>query len=171
MSVNSMFDLSADYERLLQIAELGADPVTGEVYEPEDIDKAFTEIKGEAEDKISSTAYVLQRLKADANVLDEEIKRLKAKRDSILAGRERLQDRLREFMATAEVHKVKTPSISVSLGKPSERCEITDETAVPDDYARVVRQVEKQQVKDALKKGQDVPGAQLVNGPNRLTIR
>lgn len=168
----SMFSLGADYERLCMAAGRGEHPDTGEPIEDfAELDALFDAIQDDVGEKIAATAYVTQRLKADAGVLAEEIKRLQAKKASIEANNERLKDKLREFMETTETPKVKTPSVSVSLGKPTERVSIVDEDAVPEDYAEVVRRVSKSAVKDALKQGLDVSGAKLVPGPKRLTIR
>lgn len=47
---------------------------------------------------------------------------------------------------------------------------ITDETALPDEYVKISRSVNKAAVKDALKVG-PVPGAEMQNGMPQITIR
>lgn len=170
----SMFGISADYERLCIAAGRGEHPDTGEVIEDfEELDKLFEAIEDEAADKVAATAFVIQRLKADEALLDEEAKRLKAKQQAVTKRRERLTETLKTFMETTETEKVKTPSVSVTLGKPSKRVEIEDEKKLPPQYIELVttRKVDRNAIKAALKAGNTVSGASLEDGKRGLTIK
>lgn len=59
-------------------------------------------------------------------------------------------------------------SVSVSPGRPG--VIVTDETALPDRFVRVVRQPDKAAIKAALEQGEVVEGAQLSNGLPQMRI-
>lgn len=172
-SGRSMWDLTEAHERLLTIAGVGYDPETGEAFEEEELGRAFDALDDEAEAKILAAGFVSKRLAADAEALDAEIKRLTRMRDTARSGRELLIDRLREFMGTTGLVKVKSTYLSVSLGAASQRVEITDEKALRSDYLRTVTSVtpRKEDIARALKAGATVEGAKLVDGPKRVTIK
>lgn len=167
----SMFSLTQDFEDLLIISELGYDPRTGEAFEPDDIDKAFAELEAASEDKIAGTAFVLKRLKGEAALVKAEIDRLQAKKRSIENGHERLADLLRDFMRRTKLMKVKHPTISVSLGKPTQRVKVLDESKLAGIYIRTKTEPNKSAIKKDLEEGIQVKGAELEDGPERLTIR
>lgn len=167
--MKSMYDLTTEFKMLLQIAEDSIDEETGEVLT--DVAARFDALTNEAEDKIAGTGFVLQRLKSEAEAIDAEVKRLTARRDALRNSRERLADRLREFMATVGMQKVKTPYISVSLGKPSESVVVDNVELLTPDCRAVVYQPIKSVIKKHLESGTPLAGAHLEKGKPRLTIR
>lgn len=167
--MKSMYDLSLEFQMLLQIAEDSFDEETGEVLA--DSVHRFDALNIEAEEKVAGTGFVLNRLKADSEAIESEIKRLTARRDAIRNERERLSDRLREFMATVGLQKVKTPYISVSIGKPYESVVVGSPMLLPDECVKLVRQPKKDEIKKLIDSGKYVPGAWIQKGKPRLTIR
>lgn len=65
--------------------------------------------------------------------------------------------------AESEHHKAR-------LQRGGARVEITDEDALPDTFWRVKREPDKALVKALMAKGQDIPGAALVQSPPTLII-
>lgn len=168
----SMFDLRDDYERLASIAAIGYDPDTGETLEPEDLAREWEAIQDEAAEKVLATGYVLKRIKAQKDLVDEERARLKRKSDALEKSASALQDLLRAFMEGTRNERVKGASLSVSLGKPTERVEVAAVQSLPAEYLRYPDpEPRKAEIRAALKEGKEVPGASLVPGPRRLTIR
>ena len=176
----SIFDLEGEWLRLLEMAHQGYDPETGEYLEPEDLDKAFAELTGDVEDKVAGCGFVLMRLKKDAAMVDEEAKRLKKKKDQILAGRERLEERLRELMVVTNTAKVKKPFVSVSLAKEQlGKVEVLDEGKVPGEFMTVPVAPDpkpmlteiKTFLKSALDSGKEISWAKLVPSKRTLTVR
>lgn len=172
----SIFDLEGEWLRLLQMSHQGYDSETGEFLEPEDIDKAFANLAGDVEHKVAGCGFVLLRLKKDAEMVDEEAKRLATKKKRIEAGRERLEERVRELMKMTKTPTVKKPGISVTLSKASmNKVEITNERKIPDKYMSLpVTPLPKPimaAIKKALKDNENVPGAKLVESKRTLTVR
>lgn len=167
----SMYDLGAEYRRLLDIASKGFDTETGEVLEQEAMEACFKALEGAVEDKVAGTAQVIRRLAADAAEVSEEASRLAARARSIENAREYLKNRLRSFMLATETQKVKTPFVTVSIGKPTTRVVIYDESEVPQEYKKTYESVMKSKVKEDIENRGHVPGARLESGPERLIIR
>lgn len=172
----SMFDLEGEWLRLLEMAHQGFDPETGEYLTEEQIDRVFAELAGDVENKVAGCGFVLMRLKKEAEMVDEEAKRLADKKKRILAGRERLQERVRELMKLTNTSNVKKPWISVTLSKPSKNTvEVTNQGAIPVGYMTIpilpARKPIIADIKKALKAGEDVPGAKLIESKRTLTVR
>lgn len=170
----SIYDLEGEWSQLLEIAELGYDPDTGEAFDPEDIDHAFAALTDDIEEKMAGCAFVTMRLRSNADAIDGEIKRLLAKRKSMENGRQRLLERMRELMTRAELDKVKALGVSISLAKhPRKRVDVVDVFQLDAQYLRPERDPEPDKVAilAALKAGREVEGAQLVDGNRTLTVR
>ena len=172
----SMFDLEGEYLRLLEMAHQGFDVETGEYLTEEEVDKAFASLAGDVENKVAGCGFVLMRLKKEAAMVDDEAKRLDDKKRRILAGHERLQERLRELMALTDTPSVKKPWISVTLAKESlNTVSVTNEGEIPNEYmTKPVAPSPKPilaDIKKALKAGQVVPGAKLVPSKRTLTVK
>ena len=89
---------------------------------------------------------------------------------------ERRVDALRELafkvMETAEVAKLELPEATLSLRAGTQQLVgEADPENLPPEFKRVTVAVDRTAIKDALKKGQTVPGFELSNSPPSLTIR
>ena len=162
--MKSMYDLTQAYQSLLEMTD-----TDGEI--TEEMSRAWTEIEGAIDEKIQGTAFVIERLKSQASEVSKEIDRLYARKKSIERAQEALGDRLRDFMRYTNVDKVKTPYVTVSLGKPSVSVKIESIDDLPKQLCRLTYTPDKDAITRQLKQGEEVPGAVLVEGKPRLTIR
>jgi hypothetical protein len=95
-----------------------------------------------------------------------EIERLNAYREKIRKGKELLKNRLSQAMQQFGIERISSPTINLSFRK-SEAIEITEESAIPAAYLdQPPPTVSKSRIKDALKAGTLVPGANLVTRQN-----
>lgn len=78
---------------------------------------------------------------------------------------------VRAAMEDAGVSKLALPvaTLTISAGRPS--VVVFDEAALPDVFWRMKRDVDKVRIAAALKAGEAVPGAQMNNSPNVMTVR
>ena len=138
------------------------DPRTGEI---RDFD-AWEALSLAREEKAENTALWVKDLEAEAKAIDDEIKKLAERRDSA----KRKASRLREYLQTALAgEKFKTARCAISYRK-TEAVEITDEVSAINwlmkngDEALTYRMptISKTAVKELIKAGQTVPGAELV---------
>jgi hypothetical protein len=75
------------------------------------------------------------------------------------------------LMQAAGLSKLERPDFTASVGHSRGKVVITDEAALPDAFFRISRSPNKTAVGDALKAGQEVPGALLSNAEPTLTVR
>lgn len=113
-------------------------------------------------------------LKGNTAALDIEIKRLQARKKAA----ENLDKRLKEFIALclrqADRKKVEFDTFTVALQKNPASADIENEAMIPAKFLTIVPEqkvVDKKAVLDALKKGEVVEGATLINDRTHLRIR
>jgi len=87
------------------------------------------------------------------------------------ARRGRVRDVLSDLMQRANLRKLELAEATLSLSNSPQSVRITDENAIPDQFLRIKKEPDKAAIKDALKSGDIVAGAELSNGGQSLTIR
>jgi hypothetical protein len=75
------------------------------------------------------------------------------------------------LMNAVEMGKLEQPDFTASVRRVPPGVVVTDEAALPDDYCRITRAPDKTKLRDALGRGEAIPGATLGNGSDTLTIR
>jgi len=78
---------------------------------------------------------------------------------------------MRRIMTAAGVDKVLLPEATVSLAKARNSVEVTDIESLPQGTYSTERKADKATIKALLEGGEDIPGAQLVQGERTLTVR
>ena len=131
----------------------------------EDVLKAlFDDIQGKTEDKLEAMAHIRAELLADEDKLMGEIQRLQAKKKTIVNNVDRLQSHIIWFLGEMQISKIKTPLYNFSVSKTSGSLKITDESKIPERFKseKMVFEVKKDEIKEALKNGEAIDGAELV---------
>lgn len=130
------------------------DMETGEVI---DID-AMKALQMEREKKVENVACWIKQLDAEAKAIREEEKTLAARRKV----NENKIDRLKDYLTEAlQGQKFETARVKISYRR-STAVDIPDPNKVPAAWFRCKYEVATSDIKEALKKGETVPGAQLV---------
>ena len=75
------------------------------------------------------------------------------------------------IMNDAKLRKVELPEATLSVRATGPKVIITDEAALPDICIKIKREPDKTAIKESLASGQHVPGAELSNGSETLSIR
>jgi hypothetical protein len=145
------------------------DPETGEL--PEGFDDARAVVAHKA---VAVAAYIIESTLQTESIRDY-IKTLTDK----VKSEERRQDWLRRYlqdhMAAAGISEISDDrgifKASLAVGR-DESVEVFDEAQLPAEYVREVVKTEpnKTAIKDAIKKGTEVPGARIIKR-DRLTIK
>lgn len=99
---------------------------------------------------------------------DEEVAR--AKRSKLEADIDWLKDNMRENMDLTGTTKLELAGLRISAKAGAEAVQIDDESAIPSEYFRIKKEIDKAGIKKAIKAGTDVPGAQVVPGKTSITI-
>lgn len=130
-------------------------------------------LQGEIEEKAKAVAAYLQNIKAESVAMKEAEARIAARRKAIDNKVTRMQDYLREEMTKANLPKLVTPEFSVTVGKPGKIVDIIDIDLIDDEYktTKITIMADKKSIGKALDAGQEVPGAQIIDGKARLTIK
>lgn len=119
------------------------------------------------EGKVEDYCHVIYQLTADIDMYDKEIKRLTAKMKSAKSGVERMKGALSAYMQATNHKKLAAGTFTLSFRK-SESVVINDESALPQEYIKteIKKSPDKTAIKNAIKNGQTVAGAELQENQN-----
>lgn len=161
----SLYQINQDYENCLSQV---IDTDTGEVLN-ENLIEVLNNIQMALEEKALNTAYVIRKLDSRIDAIKNEIDRLKKLKEMAESAEERLKKYLQENIP--EGQKIQGDLITISWRK-SESVEISDVSKIPKEYikTKIEESPDKTTIKEALKSGKQVPGAELVS-KNNLQIR
>ena len=116
-----------------------------------------------AGDKVESYCKVIKQLQGEVEMFKTEIDRLTARKKTTENGIDRMKNALLAFLKFSGQDKVKAGTFIVSTAT-TQAVQITNESAIPCIY--LVEQppkVDKIGIKNALKAGEEVNGAELIN--------
>ena len=164
-------------QRLLNLEMLGVDTETGEVaVTEEDFQRMYDEIQMEMNDKLINTSCFIKNLMADIEAFKAEEKRIAERRKR----KEALVAHLKESMDNVIKHrlndidndfdgcnawKLDDPKAYISYRK-SEKVNIIDETKIPKAFLKVKTEPNLTEIKNAIKDGKKVKGAEIVTNLN-----
>ena len=122
----------------------------------------------EYETKVENYIKVMKNLEADIEARKAEIKRLTELNKADEKKKDHLKDTLSESMILTGHERVDTPLFKVSFRK-SEAVEV-DDLLLPESYKVATYKPDKKRLKEDLKNGLEISGAELVERKN-LSIR
>lgn len=130
----------------------------------------FEGLDGAFEDKADQWARFIKGEEAEIDAIDNEIDRLKAKKERKQKTVDKMRTNLGGYMRAANKTKFKTALFSFGFRK-SQAVEITNESELP-KWALIEQapKISKTEIKEHLKNGETVPGAKLVENES-LSIR
>ena len=117
--------------------------------------------------KAVNYAKVIANYQAEFDAIDQEIKRLKAMKDSREKKIEWLKESVKKAMLVSGIEKVESPLFKLAVRR-SEAVEVDLVEALPNAYQNVKNVVtaDKVAIKEAIKRGENVTGARLVENFN-----
>jgi esterase/lipase len=117
--------------------------------------------------KVNNYAKVIANIQSDSEAIDQEIKRLKAMKDSKDRAITRLKDAVREAMLVSAIDKIESPLFKLSLRR-SESVEVDIVEALPSQFINVknVVSADKVAIKEAIKRGENITGARIIENFN-----
>lgn len=160
----TMYELTADYITVLNMATDGETP-------PDVIADTLEAIGGEIEIKAENSAVIMQELKAEADKIDAEIKRLTARKKVYETNADAIKERIYNAMKTTGKEKFKTTLFSFTIGKTPVKLVIDDADKIPKKYLiPQPAKIDNAALKEELKAGKKCKYAHLET-TERLTIR
>lgn len=157
----TLYDLTGKY---LQLAELA------EETDPQLFSDTMDSITDAIEDKAVGYAKVDKELAKDEKALKDEASRLSARAKSISNNRKILKQNLQEAMETTGKTKIKTNEFTIYIQNNPVSVKLVDESKIPAYLTKTDIVPDKTRIKQLLKEGKDVPGAELSAGSS-LRIR
>lgn len=158
----TLYELTDEWQEVLEMAEDGDVP-------QEDIESRLDRIAGDIKSKADGYCSVIAQLNADAEMFRNEEARLKRRRQAAENNAKRLKDGLLAAMQAVGTDKIKTGVFAVTVRKNPEKLEVADMDAFmawaeqnAPDLIKVTKSVNNTAVRQALKDGVEVPGAEMV---------
>lgn len=157
----SIFNIQKEYFELLTQLEECDGELTPE------LEQALVVSQHELEEKAVGYSHVIRKVDSDIDVIAAEIKRLQALKKAKETTVDRLKSAVENAMVMFGVQKVEAATTVLSLRK-SESTEITNEAALPKEYLteKITYTPNKNAIKEAIREGKEVSGANLVTKYN-----
>ena len=133
-----------------------------EVEKTDEIIKVLDNIKDEFNEKAENTVKVIRNFEADIQALRDEEKRLADKRKSLEKKKEDLKEYLYFNMERLKVKKINAGIFDINIQKNPQSIKILDESTIPLKYKILTYNLDKKQLKEDIKNGADIEGAELV---------
>lgn len=130
--------------------------------EEEDLNSALENINDEIETKADNIAKVLRDFDGDIEALKSEEERLAKKRKAIENRQRQLKEYLQNAMLALDKRKFKTDLFSFNIQRNAPSLKILDESKIPDDYYKIEKKLNKNDLKEAVKNGLFEDAAELV---------
>lgn len=167
MGTLALYELSHSYLRAL---EAFTDP---EAHIPvEVVTDTLEGIEGELQDKAVNVAKFMRNLESFAEAIKAAEEQMARRRKAIEARAKWIRDYLKGNMEACGITRIESPWFCLSIQRNPPAVEVFDPVAVPDEFKRPVVEIkiDKTAIKEAIERGEDVPGAMLTRGV-RLVVR
>ncbi|MBW7657724.1 siphovirus Gp157 family protein [Tepidimonas charontis] len=167
MALPALYELAADYRQALEkLAELDL---------PDEVVQDTLEgLKGEIEVKAANVAAFVRNLEATAAAIRQAEESMAARRKALEARAERIRSYLLANLQACGITKIECPWFVVAIRKNPPSAEIVDEALLPERFLVAPPppppRPDKRAILEALKAGEEVPGARLTQGV-RVEIR
>ena len=148
----TLYELTGKYHELLNLAE-DLDPTL--------FNDTMDSITDAIEDKAVGYAKVDKELNKDEKALREEAQRLSERATAIANKRRILKQNLQDSMEETGIENIKTPEFSIWIQNNPVSVKIPDESKLPAYLMKTTIVPDKARIKQMLKEGKDVPGAEL----------
>lgn len=163
----SMYEITQKVKNIYEELEngIGIDEETGEI-KPE-IMQALQISKNELETKAVDYCYVIKAIDDDIECYDKEIKRLTERKKQFTNIQNRLKEVVKNAMIEFDIPEIKGKTLKINFRK-SESVEVLDLSALEERFKRTKITIEpdKTAIKEAIKNGEVVEGAILVEKSN-----
>lgn len=163
------------YELNIQMQEILAMAESGEF--DEDLIKGTLEgVEGEIETKLDSYGVIVNELQADLNKVDNELKRLMAKKKTLSGSIDFLKNNVRATLERMGKKSVKGDRFTWSITKNGGKAPViikegTSILAIPEDYQDWDVKFNKTAIREALENGEELDFAYLGERGESLRLR
>lgn len=162
--------MSSIYQLTNEAKELASLLSEGEIT-PE-VESALIINQTELQTKALNYAYVVKSFQDDIDIIQNEIERLTALKQSRNNAIDRMRSAVLEAMEIYGIEKIESPTLKLSVRINPPAVDLINEYQVPDIYRKekVTVSIDKNLIKEDLKSGLEVPGA-ILKRTKRLEIK
>lgn len=138
----------------------------------EAINDTLEGLSGELEDKAVNVAKFLRNMETTAEAIKAAEEAMAKRRKALESRVKWLKDYLKNNMEACGISKIECPFFKLAIQKNPDSVNIIDEDAIPEQYKEqvITWKISKTAIKEAIKAGTPVPGAELTAG-TRLVIK
>lgn len=162
----SLYELTTEYQALLDL---------GDSDDPEDIEAFKNTLEGinyELDLKADDYAAVILQLNGKSDMITKEIDRLTKIREAITNNVDRMKQLLQWSMEQTGRTEIKTPLHCFKIQKNGGKTPLLiNEPDVPDNFKKVILEVDRQKIREALEDGQEFTWAKLGQRGSHLRIK
>lgn len=153
----TLYELTEGYKNLKDLVEDSEVPT-------ELLDDALSQVEGDITEKVENIGKILKMLDVDMKSLKEEEERLRDRRRHCENRVKYLKEYVEQSLHYADIRKIKGKLFTFTIAKNPASVNIIDESYIPEEYIRVevVKTVDKTKLKEALKNGERIDGAELI---------
>lgn len=145
-----LYDIAEIYENLENIDDEVA------------VATAMDGVEAALEEKLESTAKVIRNLEAEAEALEAEEKRLKARKTAVRNRIADIKGYVKENLEAMGKDKVEAGIFKWSLQNSPPKLVVTDETIIPLKFFEIERTLMKNELKRVILSGRNINGAEIV---------
>lgn len=165
--MTALYEIAAEYRAAAEkLAELDLDAQT--------IADTLEGLSGDLETKAQNVAFFVRNLQSTAAAIKQAESDMAARRKAMENRADSLMRYLFDSMTVAGIEKIECPHFRLAIKNNPAAVEIFEPGLVPASFMRTPEppppSPDKTAIKEALKAGQDVPGARLTSG-QRLEIK
>ena len=152
----NLYELKENYLKVLELIEAGE----------ENLEDTLESINDTIEVKAENYAKIIRNLEGNVNMLKAEVERLNSRKKSIEGNVDRLKENLKMAMIATCKEKIKTGLFNITVANNPVALNVIDENKIPEEYFKVevIRKLDTAAIKDVLKAGQVIEGAELTQG-------
>jgi hypothetical protein len=132
-----------------------------------ELEAALVINQDQLQNKAGNYAKVITNIQSDSDAIDAEIKRLKAMKETKDRALNRLKEALREAMLVSGIDKIESSLFKLYLRR-SEAVEVDVVDALPSEFINIKNVVtaDKLAIKEAIKRGENITGARIIENFN-----
>lgn len=150
-----LYELANNYRNLIEL-------IDREDVEQDLIQNALKECQGDIEEKVDNIVKLIRNTESDIEGYKAEEKRLNARRKSLENTVTSLKNYLDSSLKGLGLKEVKTTLFTCKFQKSKASVDIENLEDIPSGYIKIKKEADKIALYTALKMGEEVPGAKLV---------
>jgi len=162
-----LYDIASEFVAIRDLLESGEIDEQAAKDTLDGIEMSFNE-------KLKNCLMLMRDFESTSVALEVEIGRIKSLQQSAEKSAESLKKYVSDCMELSGNDKVDIGLFKLTLKAPTKAVEIYEERAIPDKFFAVVpetRRPDKKAIADAIKSGEEIFGARLVDGKRALLIK